>query len=209
MAFSEVYARQATILIRTLPFIAEEPCFALKGGTSINLFLRDMPRLSVDIDLAYLPVQPRDQSLREIDATMRRIAARIRDGLRGVTANETTLKGESAVCKLVVTQGGVQVILEVTPVLRGCVFDPEVRRVSASIEDAYGSAEIMTLSFADLYGGKIVAALDRQHQRDLFDVYDLLRNEGLDDWLREAFIVYLISHNRPMHEVLASGQKDI
>jgi predicted nucleotidyltransferase component of viral defense system len=57
MAFSEVYARQATILIRTLPFIAEEPCFALKGGTAINLFLRDMPRLSVDIDLAYLPVQ--------------------------------------------------------------------------------------------------------------------------------------------------------
>lgn len=114
MAFSEIYTRQAALLIRTLPFIAEEQCFALKGGTAINLFLRDMPRLSVDIDLAYLPVQPRDQSLREIDASMRRIAARIRDGLRGATVNETTLKGESAVCKLVVIQGGVQVIIEVT-----------------------------------------------------------------------------------------------
>lgn len=62
---------------------------------------------------------------------------------------------------------------------------------------------------ADLYGGKIVAALDRQHPRDLFDIRELFANEGVDDRLREAFIVYLISHNRPMHEVLASKQKDI
>jgi predicted nucleotidyltransferase component of viral defense system len=209
MAFGEIYTRQVSLLIRALPFVAEEQCFALKGGTAINLFIRDMPRLSVDIDLAYIPIAPRDESLQEIDSAMKRIAVRVRAGLRGAKVNETTLEKEGAVYKLVVTLDGVQIIVEVTPVLRGCVFDPELRGVSAKVEQAYGFAEISTLSFADLYGGKIVAALDRQHPRDLFDIRELFANEGVDDRLREAFIVYLISHNRPMHEVLATKQKDV
>lgn len=65
------------------------------------------------------------------------------------------------------------------------------------------------VSFPDLYGGKIVAALDRQHPRDLFDMRELLANEGIDDDMRRAFIVYLLSHDRPMHEVLAARPKDI
>jgi predicted nucleotidyltransferase component of viral defense system len=209
MAFGEIYTRQVSLLIRALPFVAEEPCFALKGGTAINLFIRDMPRLSVDIDLAYIPIAPHAESLQDIDSAMRRIAARIRNGLRGAKVNETILKEDGAVYKLVVSLNGVQILIEVTPVLRGCVFDGELRGVSAQVEEAYGFAEINTLSFADLYGGKIVAALDRQHPRDLFDIRELFANEGVDDRLREAFIAYLISHNRPMHEVLASKQKDI
>jgi hypothetical protein len=77
------------------------------------------------------------------------------------------------------------------------------------VEDAFGFAEIQVVSFADLYGGKIVAALDRQHPRDLFDIRDLLANEGISDHLRRAFVIYLLSHNRPMGEVLGSGQKEI
>lgn len=65
------------------------------------------------------------------------------------------------------------------------------------------------VSFADLYARKIVAALDRQHPRDLFDVRDLLANEGTDAALRKAFIVYLLSHDRLMSEVLAPTRKDI
>jgi hypothetical protein len=65
------------------------------------------------------------------------------------------------------------------------------------------------VSFADLYGGKIVAALDRQHPRDLFDIRDLLAHEGIDDALRRSFIVYMLSHNRPMAEVLAPTRKEI
>ena len=209
MAFSEIYTRQAALLIRVLPFVAAESCFALKGGTAINLFFRDMPRLSVDIDLAYLPLAPHDESLRDIDSAMKRIANRIRSGLRGAKVNESVLKGAGAVYKLVVSLNGVQVLIEVMPVLRGCVFGSELRAVTAQVEEAYGFAEINTLSFADLYGGKIVAALDRQHPRDLFDIHELLANEGVDEDLREAFIVYLISHNRPMHEVLAPRIKDI
>jgi hypothetical protein len=71
MAFSEHYRRQAALLIRAIPFVAEETCFAVKGGTAINLFVRDMPRLSVDIDLTYLPVNDRTASLADIDAAIR------------------------------------------------------------------------------------------------------------------------------------------
>jgi Nucleotidyl transferase AbiEii toxin, Type IV TA system len=65
------------------------------------------------------------------------------------------------------------------------------------------------VSFADLYGGKSVAALDRQHPRDLFEVRDLLGNEGIDDALRKGFIVSLLSHDRPMSEVLTARRKDM
>ncbi len=86
---------------------------------------------------------------------------------------------------------GVQIKIEVTPVLRGCVYEPELRSVSDAVERQFGFAEMQLVSFSDLYAGKIVAALDRQHPRDHFDVRDLLANEGIDDALRKAFIVYL------------------
>ena len=74
MPFREVYSKQVALLIRSLSYVAEEESFALKGGTAINLFVRDMPRLSVDIDLTYVPIAPRNESLTEIDAAMKRIA---------------------------------------------------------------------------------------------------------------------------------------
>lgn len=66
MAFLNTYRQQVALLIRTIPFVAREQAFALKGGTAINLFVRDMPRLSVDIDLTYLPVEDRATSLKAI-----------------------------------------------------------------------------------------------------------------------------------------------
>jgi len=69
----ERYAAQVSLLVRPLPFIAPEEAFALKGGTAINLFYRDMPRLSIDIDLSYLPVRDRAESLADIDETLDRI----------------------------------------------------------------------------------------------------------------------------------------
>jgi len=209
MALSEQYRRQAALLIRTVPFVAEEACFAIKGGTAINLFLRDMPRLSVDIDLTYLPVKDRAASLAEIDAAMKRIGERIADKLRGAQVTAVRLKGENIVTKHFVEQDGVQIKIEVTPVLRGCVYEPAKRATTPKVEDQFGFAEIQVVSFADLYAGKLVAALDRQHPRDLFDVRDLLANEGINDELRKAFVVYILSHNRPMSEVLAPARLDV
>lgn len=209
MPLDEAYRRQAALLIKVVPFVATETNFALKGGTAINLFLRDMPRLSVDIDLTYLPVGDRSSSLKAIDAAMRQIGRAIRQGVRGAHVNSSSPKGEKAITKLIVRAGDAQIKIEVTPVLRGCVYEPAVRSVSARVESEFGFAEISIVSFADLYAGKIVAALDRQHPRDLFDVRDLLAHEGIDDSLRKAFIVYVLSHDRPMAEVLAPARLDI
>lgn len=207
MAFSETYRRQVALLLRVLPIVAAEDCFALKGGTAINLFIRDMPRLSVDIDLTYLPTHPRAEALRAIGAAMSRIAQGIHGKIPGSRVTEVPLQPEGAVTRLLVRADNVQIKIEVTPVLRGTVFPAELRAVSPAVEAAFGFAEIAVVSFADLYAGKMVAALDRQHPRDFFDVRDLLANEGINDALRRAFIVYLLSHNRPMAEVLAARSK--
>src|SRR5215471_17498778 len=198
MPASEQYRRQAALLISVLPFVAEETCFALKGGTAINLFVRNMPRFSVDIDLTYLPLADRKTSLAEIDAAMTRIAEHIQKGIPGVRVTSSKLKEEGIISKHFVELDGVRIKIEVTPVLRGCVYEPEKRSVAEAVEAAFGFAEIQVVSFADLYAGKLVAALDRQHPRDLFDVRDLLANEGISDELRKAFVVYILSH-KPAH----------
>lgn len=205
----DLYRRQVALVMRTLPLVALETCFALKGGTAINLFVRNMPRLSVDIDLTYLPVADRSASLQEIDAALRRIAGSIEVGIRGATVSRSAPQGEDYITKLFVRADAVQIKVEVTPVLRGCVYEPQMMSVSPRVEDRFGFAEIQVVSFPDLYAGKIVATLDRQHPRDLFDVRDLLANEGITDELRKAFIIYLLSHNRPLAEVLAPVRLDI
>jgi len=209
MAFLDAYRQQVALLIRTIPFVAKEKAFALKGGTAINLFVRDMPRLSVDIDLTYLPVEDRTTSLAAIDAAMLRIAERIEAGIRGAKVSPSRSADEKIVTKLIVRAGGVQIKIEITPVLRGTVYDPVVTSVVPTVEDEFGFAEMQVVSFADLYAGKIVAALDRQHPRDLFDVRGLMAHEGISNELRRAFLVYLISHNRPMAEVLAPTRKPL
>jgi predicted nucleotidyltransferase component of viral defense system len=204
---SDTYRRQVVLMLRIIPFVAEEECFALKGGTAINFFVRDMPQLSVDIDLMYLPVKSRSDSLNEIDAAMKRIAERIKVGIPASRTTNVVMEG--AITKLQVQADGVQVKIELSPVMRGTVYEPGLQSVSPAVEDAFQFAEIKVVSFEDLYAGKILAALDRQHPRDLFDVRDLLANEGIGDKLREAFIVYLLSHNRPMGELLSGRRKDL
>lgn len=209
MAYRDLYEKQVALLIGVLPLVADETVFALKGGTAINLFVRDMPRLSVDIDLTYVPIEPREASLKGIDAAMRRIGDAITKNLKSVRVTPRVLRAENIASKLDVELDGARIKIEVTPVSRGCVFEPVMMGVSAKVEDQFGFAETRVVSFPDLYAGKIVAALDRQHPRDLFDVRDLLAADGVSEDLRAAFIAYMLSHNRPMSEVLAPTRKDI
>ena len=210
MAFSDLYDKQVRLLMRVLPYVAEESCFALKGGTAINLFIRDLPRLSVDIDLTYLPVAERGRSLSDIDMALKRIGERIGEADNHMTITASAPGSQSEINKLVVrTKDRVQIKIEVTPVLRGCVYDPVTLSVVPKAEDIYGFAEIKVLSFADIYAGKIIAALDRQHPRDLFDVHQLLENEGITDDLRTALIVYLVSHDHSPHSLLDPVLRDI
>lgn len=201
------YFAQVDLLLRILPLAARQPVFALKGGTAINLFVRDLPRLSVDIDLVYLPLKPRAEALAEIDAALTRIAE---DARRSIPGANATRSPRPDAPKLVIQTEVAQVKIEPNAVLRGSVFPSETRAVTPAVEEAFGRfVEMQVVSVADLYGGKLVAALDRQHPRDLFDVMLLLANEGIGDDLRRAFVVYLASHGRTIAEVLEPTRKPL
>ena len=199
---------QVRLLVGVLPFVARERCFALKGGTAINLFVRDLPRLSVDIDLAYLPVGDRATALREIDAAL----GRIKEMLEGVSPAyrvQVSKRQEGQACGLIVANHEAEIKVEVSPVLRGCVFREAERRIVPRAEAEFGFAEVPMLAFEDLYAGKLVAALDRQHPRDLFDVKLLLEAEGISEELFRAFLVYLISHDGSLARVVNPPPKPL
>ena len=198
-------------MLQTIPHVAAETGFALKGGTAINLFVRDMPRLSVDIDLAYLPVEePRETALNKISDALRRIAVAIKRAIPGVKIQESQGQEPHRITKLVVATGQTRIKIEPNEVIRGSVFPPEERELTPRAEHMFErSVTAWVLSIPDLYGGKICAALDRQHPRDLFDVKVLLEKEGMTDKIRKAFVVYLASHDRPMSELLDPNRKDI
>ena len=110
--------------------------------------------------------------------------------------------GTDKIVKLNITQGTTAIKIEVSPVMRGSVFDSELVAVSQKVQDVFGFAEMTLLNFYDLFAGKLCAALDRQHPRDLFDVKLLLENEGITKQLNKAFLVYLICQGRPIVEIL-------
>ncbi|MFW2569410.1 nucleotidyl transferase AbiEii/AbiGii toxin family protein [Legionella sp. 29fVS95] len=200
MSFEEIYKNQVALLLEVLPVVSNFKCFALKGGTAINLFIRDMPRLSVDIDLTYLPIESRDIFLVNIEAElikMKRLIEKLGLVVKDVFTKNRTL------AKLQVFAKNATIKIEPNFVLRGSVFACEEQELCEKAQDQFLKfMRINTLSIADLYGGKICAALDRYHPRDLFDLKLLLDNQGLTEQIRQAFIVYLASGSRPMHELL-------
>ncbi len=200
MSFQEVYKNQVALLLEVLPVLNDFKCFALKGGTAINLFIHDMPRLSVDIDLTYLPIESRDIFLQNIEAELLKMKQVIEQ--LGVMVKTVPMKNGS-ISKLQVYSNNGMIKIEPNFVLRGSVFPCEEKELCDKAQDQFLKfMRVKTLSVADLYGGKICAALDRYHPRDLFDIKLLLENQGLTEAVRQAFIVYLASGSRPMHELL-------
>ena len=196
------YVKQVRLLLSVLPDMEREPTFALKGGTAINLFYRDMPRLSIDIDLTYLPVADRQSSLEEIDDALDRIVTATTSRNSRVTARRIPGGGDSDT-RVIVSDGPTHIKIETSPVTRGAVYPARPMVVSETVMEQFGFVETNVLAFEDLYGGKLHAALDRQHPRDVFDVKILYENEGLTDDLFRTFMVYVASSSRPMHELLA------
>jgi hypothetical protein len=118
--------------------------------------------------------------------------------------------GSDGETKLMVRSGAAEVKVEINTVMRGTVH--RVRRASLTPlarDTLLADIEIPVLASEDVYGGKLVAALDRQHPRDLFDVMELFKHEGITPGIRRSFVVYLVSHNRPVHEVLFPELRDI
>jgi len=204
----DTYEAQVALLVRVLPHVAKEEMFALKGGTAINLFYRDLPRLSVDIDLTYLPIKERAESLAEINEAMDRIASAIEGSIMGAKAQRIQGGGGGAT-RVLARLEGVEIKIETSPVTRGVVHDPETRAISDVVADRFGYAEMQIVSFEDLFGGKLHAAVDRQHPRDLYDVKLLYENEGLTDNLFRTFLVYIACSGRPAHELLNPNLIDL
>lgn len=195
------YIKQAELLLQVIPHIATEKTLALKGGTAINLFLRNMPRLSVDIDLTYLPFETRETSLANISDSLGRIRERITKSIPGSTVNNHIIEGNDA--KLFVQSQNAQIKIEVNTTTRGHLHPVKLLQVNDMVQVRFKKfAAIQVVSNAELYGGKICAALDRQHPRDLFDVYLLFKESGITEDIKNGFIAALVSHMRTMHEVL-------
>ena len=200
---------ETKLMLQSIPFCLEEESFALKGGSAINFFFRDMPRLSVDIDLTYLPIEPRKESVENIESALKRISQNIEEKLPGANVQEGKIKNPDMINKLFVSNAGAQIKIEPNFIIRGTAFPTEERVLSSKAQEAFELfVEARTVSFADAFGGKICAALDRQHPRDLFDIKFLLDNEGITEQIRKGFLVYLISHDRPMHESLNPIMKE-
>lgn len=204
---NQTYLDTARLLTRVAPLVFVDDMFALKGGTAINLFVRDMPRLSVDLDLVWLDhTLARDEALARINEAVLQAAERLKKVGFQVHA-PAAAAGET---KLLVRNGAVQVKVEANFVMRGTVHPVRQASLTPTARDVLlADLEIPVVSLEDMYGGKLVAALDRQHPRDLFDVMQLFEHDGITPGIRRAFVVYLSSSNRPVHEVLFPLLRDI
>jgi predicted nucleotidyltransferase component of viral defense system len=196
------YQNQVRLLLDVLPQVALEDCFAMHGGTALNLFMRDMPRLSVDIDLTYLPIEDRDATIAHIERALRAIRDRIKAKFPAIRVTEPFENPGQA--KLFCSRQNIQIKIEVNTTMRGALGEPVLRMLSKKTQETFDRfAEMRIMPLGQLYGGKICAALDRQHPRDLFDVKYMLETYGFNDEIKCGFLLCLLSSDRPIHEMFA------
>ncbi len=207
--FKKKYLEQVKILINVLPTINKYREFAIKGGTAINFFIFNVPRLSIDIDLCYLPIESRETTFKKINALIRDISGSIKKRFPEYTIN-LTKNGKAEIYKLIVSGNNNSVKIEPNELLRGSVKEPEIRRIRkevATIINLFPEAQILSIS--DIFGGKICAALDRQHPRDLFDIHIMFENNIFNEEVKKVFFIYLIQSGRPISEMLDPNKLDI
>ena len=198
------YKKQVQLLLAVMPEIAKETTLALHGGTAINLFIRNMPRLSVDIDLTYLPIEDFETSKVNINTALQSIMKNIKKVLP-----EVKIGFEENNSKLYINAKGVLVKVEVNLTGRGTLYEPLLMDLCDKAQEKFDVfVRMKVLPHGQIFGSKICAALDRQHPRDLFDVSYILNNEGVTKEIKEGFLFYLLSHARPIHELLSPNWKD-
>ena len=202
------YVQTVNLLLDIAPTVFDTPRFAMKGGTALNLFVQDMPRLSVDIDVVFVEHRSdRDAALEEIALELKRIELAVA-GL-GYETQLMKLHGGDEV-KIVISNFVAAVKVEVNFIFRGTVLPVEIRSLTSKTQALFSkNIRIPVLSPPELYGSKLVAAMDRQHPRDFFDVQKMYENHGLTQEILNCFVAYLAGHNRPVHEVLFSNPQSM
>lgn len=199
MKIQDYYKKQAELLLSVLPEVAKETNLALHGGTAINLFHSNMPRLSVDIDLTYLPVENRNVSLASINESLGRIARNVQ-----YTLPRAIVEPRLPEAKIFVTYDEAQIKVEVNTINRGCYSPPELKSLCKRAQEVFDAfCEIKVVDKPHLYGGKICAAFDRQHPRDMFDIREFFKTESFDKDLKKGFFFYLVSSGRLLVEIMS------
>jgi len=198
------YVQTVNLLLDIAPAVFQTPRFAMKGGTALNLFVQDLPRLSVDIDVVFIDYHfEREAALEEISRELKRIESATTE--MGYDSQIIKTRGGDEV-KIAIFSPEAEVKVEVNFVFRGTVLPVQTRSLSARTQALFSrNIQIPVLSPQELYGGKLVAAMDRQHPRDFFDVLKMYESHGLTQEILDCFVVYLAGHNRPVHEVLFSN----
>ena len=206
----EQYIAQVTLLLDCLTALKDQQIFALKGGTAINFFICDLPRLSVDIDLTYLKKSHRSDAITEIGDGLRAIGQSIIERRNRYKIKEIKSR-DGLLQKIVIMDGSTSIKIEPNFTIRGTLLPVVKMGIKQAVEDRflYSVKNIPVLSEAELYAGKICAALSRQHPRDLFDIKELLDRTGISDVMRQAFVVYLVCSPRPIHELLQPNLIDL
>ena len=199
---NETYKKQVALLIRMMPLVYKIKDFAVHGGTAINLFIKNMPRYSVDIDLTYLPLKNRENSLQEINNHLIVLKQHIEKAIPGIRVVH-----KPAVLKLQCTYGGATVKIEVNGIKRGIIGDVEEKELCEKAQKEFNmSCVARIVPFSLLYGGKIAAALGRQHPRDLFD-YKYMEIESFAD-VKNGLMFYLLGSDKPVIESLQPNPID-
>lgn len=197
----ERYLKQVELLIRILPEVAAIPAFALHGGTAINLFHFNMPRLSVDIDLTLVPHGDRSDDLNKIAEELRQLSKRLLHIIPDLTITAPKMAGNDY--KLFCRNRNGLVKIEVNTINRGIMASVVNRSLSEKAQNTFNIyVELNTVPEAQLFGGKIIAALDRQHPRDIFDTKNLLDAGQLNEEIMDGVIFCMFSSKRPLHELL-------
>ena len=199
---NDVYKKQVALLIRIMPLVYRIKDFAVHGGTAINLFHKNMPRYSVDIDLTYIPIQDRIESLNTIKEHLKTLKANIEKAIPGI---KVTPKYD--VWKLLCTLNGATVKIEVNGTKRGIIGATEDKLLCDKAQQEFSMAcKARTVSYSQLYGGKITAALSRQHPRDLFDC-KYMEISSFDD-VKGGFMLCLLGSDKPIIESLQPNRID-
>jgi len=167
-----------------------------------------MPRLSIDLDLIFTDhTLSREKALEQITSALQASAERLKE--RGFQTR-IPVASDASETKLLVRRDNIEVKVEVNYMMRGTVYPVRMATLTSKAREVLlADLEIPVASLEDVYGSKLVAAMDRQHPRDLFDIMQLFAHGGITSAIRRAFVVYLIAHNRPIHEVLFPTPRDI
>lgn len=176
--------------------------FAVHGGTAINLFHKNMPRYSVDIDLTYIPIQDRNTSLQTINDRLLEVKKSLERTIPGIV-----VVPKPNVWKLLCSLNDASVKIEVNGTKRGIIGDTVDMSLceKAKAEFSMG-CKARTVSFSQLYGGKITAALSRQHPRDLFDCKYM--NISSFNEVKDGFMLCLLGSDKPIIESLMPNEID-